>query len=61
MPGNGGNMEKQRNLLKIENAFCMRCKHQGCLMFGRGGCPALISFSESKENQNTEVKQNEKG
>jgi len=54
-------MEKQRKLLKLESTLCMRCKYQNCLMFGSGGCPALISFSESKENQNTEVKQNEKG
>ena len=44
---------KKSKLLKIENTLCMRCRYQGCLLF-YGGCPTLISISESKQNQNTE-------
>ena len=55
MPENGGNMEqykpKKHEWLKVKNTLCMQCAHQSCLMLGSSGCPALISFSESKEKQ----------
>jgi hypothetical protein len=55
VPENGGNMEqykpKKHEWLKVKNTLCMQCAHQSCLMLGSSGCPALISFSESKEKQ----------
>ncbi|MDD4450013.1 MAG: hypothetical protein PHS76_04855 [Sphaerochaeta sp.] len=42
---------KKHEWLKVKNTLCMQCAHQSCLMLGSSGCPALISFSESKEKQ----------